>query len=392
MAEWRAARRELERLRHDEREIERRVELLRFQVDEIEAARLQPGELDDLEVERRRLANAERLRRAFRRRPRRARRRRRRRRRARWICWRARSAASPNCCGSTTLARRPRHAGAGVAYLAQDAADAVRSYADEIAADPARQAEVEERWLCCSRSCAANTARPSKRSSPTPRSPPARAGDPDPPRRAHGRASGARRRAEGPHRRARRRNSPSGARRGERAPLRRDGARARRPQHAPRPLPGRHHPAPDPERRPATQATASDWTRAETFAFTATGIDHVEFLIAPNPGEPFKPLVRIASGGETSRLMLALKTILANADIVPILIFDEIDAASAGAAAKSSARSSGSSGNRTRCSASPTCRRSPPWATATSASPRSPTRPHAHPGEDALSEHERAED
>src|SRR5262249_57772737 len=54
------------------------------------------------------------------------------------------------------------------------------------------------------------------------------------------------------------------------------------------------------------------------------------FLIAPNPGEPFKPLARIASGGETSRLMLALKTILSAADIVPILIFDEIDSGISG--------------------------------------------------------------
>ena len=67
-----------------------------------------------------------------------------------------------------------------------------------------------------------------------------------------------------------------------------------------------------------------------TFAFTATGIDRVEFLIAPNPGEPFKPLAKIASGGETSRLMLALKTILSRADAVPILIFDEIDAGISG--------------------------------------------------------------
>ncbi len=61
-----------------------------------------------------------------------------------------------------------------------------------------------------------------------------------------------------------------------------------------------------------------------------TGIDRVQFLIAPNPGEPFKPLTKIASGGETSRLMLALKTILAAADATPTLIFDEIDAGISG--------------------------------------------------------------
>ncbi len=60
-------------------------------------------------------------------------------------------------------------------------------------------------------------------------------------------------------------------------------------------------------------------------AFDATGLERVEFLVAPNPGEGLKPLAKIASGGETSRLMLALKNVLARADQVPVLIFDEID-------------------------------------------------------------------
>jgi DNA repair protein RecN (Recombination protein N) len=68
----------------------------------------------------------------------------------------------------------------------------------------------------------------------------------------------------------------------------------------------------------------------ELYSCDVTGIDRVQFLIAPNPGEPFKPLTRIASGGETSRLMLALKTILAAADATPTLIFDEIDAGISG--------------------------------------------------------------
>jgi DNA repair protein RecN (Recombination protein N) len=63
----------------------------------------------------------------------------------------------------------------------------------------------------------------------------------------------------------------------------------------------------------------------ERVAFDAHGVERVEFLIAPNPGEGFKPLVKIASGGETSRLMLALKNVLASADQIPTLIFDEID-------------------------------------------------------------------
>ena len=69
-------------------------------------------------------------------------------------------------------------------------------------------------------------------------------------------------------------------------------------------------------------AFTPDGTR---LAFYPNGLDKIEFLIAPNPGEGFKPLVKIASGGETSRLMLAMKNVLAQADEVPTLIFDEID-------------------------------------------------------------------
>lgn len=58
---------------------------------------------------------------------------------------------------------------------------------------------------------------------------------------------------------------------------------------------------------------------------TAQGIDQVEFYIAANPGEDLKPLARVASGGEISRIMLALKSSLAQVDRIPVLIFDEID-------------------------------------------------------------------
>lgn len=59
--------------------------------------------------------------------------------------------------------------------------------------------------------------------------------------------------------------------------------------------------------------------------FDSSGIDQVEFLVSPNPGEPLKPMAKIASGGETSRLMLALKAVLSRADETPTLVFDEID-------------------------------------------------------------------
>lgn len=55
------------------------------------------------------------------------------------------------------------------------------------------------------------------------------------------------------------------------------------------------------------------------------GFDNIEFMISANPGEPLRPLARIASGGELSRVMLALKTVLADADEAGTLIFDEID-------------------------------------------------------------------
>ncbi|PID57689.1 DNA repair protein RecN [candidate division KSB3 bacterium] len=70
-----------------------------------------------------------------------------------------------------------------------------------------------------------------------------------------------------------------------------------------------------------------DFTAAgtERHPFTAGGIDRIEFLIAPNPGEPLKPFSKIASGGEISRVMLALKTLLGTADCIPVMVFDEID-------------------------------------------------------------------
>ena len=59
--------------------------------------------------------------------------------------------------------------------------------------------------------------------------------------------------------------------------------------------------------------------------FTRSGVDEVEFLIETNPGEGLKPLAKVASGGETARLMLAIKNVLAKADHISTLVFDEID-------------------------------------------------------------------
>ena len=62
-----------------------------------------------------------------------------------------------------------------------------------------------------------------------------------------------------------------------------------------------------------------------TLWFDDHGIDRVEFLLAANAGEPLRPLARVASGGETARLMLALKSILSEVDTTPTLVFDEVD-------------------------------------------------------------------
>jgi DNA repair protein RecN (Recombination protein N) len=75
---------------------------------------------------------------------------------------------------------------------------------------------------------------------------------------------------------------------------------------------------------------------------TANGYDTVEFLISPNPGEPMKPLAKIISGGEMSRVMLAFKTIIGDLDEIPTMIFDEIDVGISGRTAQKAAEKIGS--------------------------------------------------
>ena len=77
-----------------------------------------------------------------------------------------------------------------------------------------------------------------------------------------------------------------------------------------------------------TQSKASEgipFPDGENYAFNSQGVDTVEFIASTNPGEPLKPLTKIASTGEISRFTLALKGALCEADHVPVLIFDEID-------------------------------------------------------------------
>jgi len=77
----------------------------------------------------------------------------------------------------------------------------------------------------------------------------------------------------------------------------------------------------------ALNQNSNSWLEVEgtKVSFDQTGFDQLEFLISPNPGEELRPLAKIASGGELSRIMLALKSTLAAKDNIPILVFDEID-------------------------------------------------------------------
>ncbi|HEU0025734.1 MAG TPA: DNA repair protein RecN [Ktedonobacterales bacterium] len=319
-AEWRATRRELERLRADEREIERRIELLRFQVEEIAAATLKPGEVEELERERRMLSNAERLGELT---------------AAVYGALRGDEAGDERGAldllaearrGLTDLLRLDETLGAQsetldqAIFLLEDVASGARDYQDQVMADPARLAEVEERLDLINRLRRKYGATIEEML----------AFADEAARELEGLLNREERAAELQQREERLRERIGvvagrlSARRGEAA---RELAQAMERQLddlnmrkarfevrlARRPDPG--------------GVPAGDEGRV---AFSATGIDQVEFLLAPNPGEPLKPLARIASGGETSRLMLAIKTILASADATPTLIFDEIDAGISG--------------------------------------------------------------
>ena len=330
--EWRLTRKDLERLHQDERETLRRIELLRYQVEEIIAATLRPGELEELEAERRRLANAERLGEL-----------------SATIYAALSGDSDTDMLGALDQGEVARRAFADLLrldnalqdqataldqslYLLEDVVRGVRSYQDEVTADPVRQAEVEERLDLISKL-----------------------------RRKYGasieeifeyEAACARELEELTHREERAAalvEREQGLKReigsiaGQLSMKRReaglqlalameselDDLNMRRARFQVQILQQSNAdgvPVQPPSGKGKPAVSVSQFSpEAGLYGFGPMGIDTVEFLLAPNPGEPLKPLARIASGGETSRLMLALKTILARADIVPTLIFDEID-------------------------------------------------------------------
>lgn len=312
--ELRGVRRDLAALRRDERALARRMDLLQFQVEEIGNARLEPGEDEDLLQERTRLANAEQLRELS------------------DDAYRALYEAGEEQASAVDLLQMAARALANLSrldastapwaesaetlgYQLEDLAQSLRDYRDEVEFNPRRLNQVEDRLLLIH-----NLQR--------------KYGDTI----ADILAFGERARAEletiehseerieeleaeedrllheigrlGTDLSARRREAGERLAAGIEAELEElSMARARF--------------SVDLSWRDDPEGAFADGRRV---AFDLSGLDRAEFLVAPNIGEPLKPLVRIASGGETSRLMLALKTVLAEADRTPTLIFDEIDA------------------------------------------------------------------
>ncbi len=307
-------RRELHRLRLAEQDAERRTDLLTYQLQEIEAAHLKPDEEATLRQERDRLANAEHL---------------------------ASSAqqalalldeGTPDAPALTDLAGQvlqlvsaisridssqqslTEQAGT-IAELAGDLAHELRSYLDQIEFNPRRLAQVEERLDLLiklqrkyggSIEAALAFAQKAREELETIAHATERIAELEEKEARLLEELGRAALALSEKRREAARRLEEGVER-ELAELSMAGAR----------FSVEFRTEPHPEGLP--------WAGGERVAFDATGCDRVEFLIAPNPGEGLKPLVKIASGGETSRLMLALKNVLAQADFIPTLIFDEID-------------------------------------------------------------------
>jgi DNA repair protein RecN (Recombination protein N) len=320
--DWRELRRELESLRADEREIERRVELLRFQVEEITAATLKSGEVENLERERRMLANAERLGELT---------------AAAYAALRgdeigadggaldqlvaARRSLTELLRLDETLAAQAETLEQAL-FLLEDVATGIRDYEERVMADPDRLAAVEERLDLINRlrrkygatieemsAFAAEAAHELEALTNREERAAELASQEEGLRERIGQVAGT---LSSRRHGAARALAEAMERQLDDLNMR----KARFEVHLERRADPGGVPVPD--------------EAAGRVAFSATGIDQVEFLLAPNPGEPLKPLARIASGGETSRLMLAIKTILASADATPTLIFDEIDAGISG--------------------------------------------------------------
>jgi DNA repair protein RecN (Recombination protein N) len=326
VTEWRNIRKTLQNLQQNEREQARRAEFLRFEIEEIEKAELQPGEVEELEQERIVLNNAERL---------------------RELCTLVYGAIKGTDIGGddfqpaldqlrtaqkaiSELARLDENLKEyetnllEAVYQLEDVAASISSYETDIEDDPQRLAEVEERLDLITRL--------KRKYGPTIEEILSRAVEDqaeldsithrdelianyqqqdDQLRQEIGRIA---QQLSERRRRAAAKLSTAMEEQLDELNMKRARFSVEIEQ------------VPDENGVPASINGQPE----QPYACDLTGIDQIQFLIAPNPGEPFKPLTRIASGGETSRLMLALKTILSAADATPTLIFDEIDAGISG--------------------------------------------------------------
>jgi len=309
-----AVRRELKELRQEQSDAERRIEFLTYQSEEIEAARLKPGEDTELKIERDRLANAESL--------------------AEYAqqAIAALDEGTPESPAASDLVGQAAQAMAGLAKidaersgfaeqaigLEEALADLVRSlrnYLEEIEFNPKRLEEVEERLnmiYSLTRKYGGSI------------------------EKVIAFGEEARRQLEGINHASERIEELEVE---ETTLLKKlaeqGGALSQKRQETAISL-GKSIETELDDLRMAEATFSVDFQTKDApdgvpvedgrrYAFDQNGYDRVEFLVAPNPGEGLKPLAKIASGGETSRLMLALKHVLARADEIPSLIFDEID-------------------------------------------------------------------
>ncbi len=312
--ELRIVRRELAGLRRDERELARRVDLLQYQVSEIDAARLEPGEDEELAQERTRLANAEQLRELA------------------DQAYYALYGGDGDSASAVDLVQASARALAGLvrldpttvdlgesvqtaSYQLEDLAESLRQYREQIEFNPRRLNQVEERLALI-------------------HSLQRKYGDSIEEVLAY--ADRARRELETIEHSEERIAELEAEEDLLLHEVGRTGAElsAQRQEAGERLAAGIEAELGELSMARARFGVDIAWRDDDEGAFVEgrrvgfdlSGLDRVEFLVAPNVGEPLKPLVRIASGGETSRLMLALKTVLAQADRTPTLIFDEIDA------------------------------------------------------------------
>lgn len=307
-----AARRALEDLVAGRREAEQRLDLLRFQVQEIESAQLVPNEDDELEVERNLLANAEKL---------------------SQLAGAGYDALRGEDAGAVDRVLSAVEAAKGLAeidpmfadraerleaaqYELEDLSQELRAYRDGVDVDPRRLDAVEERLALLTRL-----------------------------QRKYGPSleevieCGARARSELDdvenveerlaelEQRVRDAGDNAGCLAGELSRSREEAAKRLTAAMA-KALSGLGLKSAEFQIE-LTVAEVEDGLqlpeREARVAYSANGVDVVTFLVTFNPGEPLRPLERVASGGETSRFLLALKSVLAAADRVPTLIFDEVD-------------------------------------------------------------------